>query len=113
MTIQDIIRGDGNPKLSAIIMTVGCATNIVLDALFIFGFNMGVKGAALTTIISQATTCIWVLVFLFSKKINLKICKENLSLKSNIILPSLALGISTFVIQQVKVLYLFVLTLLY
>ncbi len=107
------ITVQGFAKTGMFSVLIGALANIILNPIFIFGFNMGVKGAALTTIISQAMTCIWVLVFLFSKKINLKICKENLSLKSNIILPSLALGISTFVIQQVKVLYLFVLTLLY
>ena len=59
MVFNNIIRGDGNPKLSAIIMAAGCATNIVLDAVLIFGFNMGIQGAALATIASQGLTAIW------------------------------------------------------
>ncbi len=69
MVFNNIIRGDGNPKLSAIIMAVGCATNIVLDAVLIFGFNMGIQGAALATIISQALTAIWGILILFKRKI--------------------------------------------
>ncbi|MDZ5017080.1 MATE family efflux transporter, partial [Clostridium perfringens] len=50
-TINNTIRGDGNPKLSAIIMVIGCITNIVLDAVFIFIFNLGIQGAAIATVI--------------------------------------------------------------
>lgn len=60
---------------------------------------MGVKGAALATIISQALSCIWVLLFLFGKKTHLKIKVKNFVLKPSIILPSLALGLSVFIMQ--------------
>ena len=72
MFFNNTIRGDGSPKLSAIIMAVGCATNIILDALFIFKFNMGIKGAATATIISQAITAIWGLSYYLRKKSNLE-----------------------------------------
>ena len=82
---NNIIRGDGNPKLSAIIMTVGCATNIVLDALFIFGFNMGIQGAAFATVISQAVTALWGISYYLRGKSNLKFRKSSLKLNKNII----------------------------
>ena len=59
MAFNNMIRGDGNPKQSAIIITSGCVINIVLDAVFIFVFNMGIIGAALATIIAQAITALW------------------------------------------------------
>ena len=70
---NNTIRGDGNPKLSATIMVVGCLTNIVLDALFIFGFNMGIQGAAFATIISQCITSYMGIIVLFKRKIKFKV----------------------------------------
>lgn len=61
---------------------------------------MGVRGAALATILSQALSCTWVLAFLFGKKTRLRIRKKHLVLEKNIILPSLALGLSNFIIQS-------------
>lgn len=78
---------------------VGAASNIMLDPVFIFVFHMGVRGAALATIISQALSCAWVLSFLTGKKSYLKIRRCNMKLQKNIILPSLALGLSTFIMQ--------------
>ena len=69
MFFNNVIRGDGNPKLSAIIMVIGCLTNIVLDAILIFKFNMGIQGAAIATITSQALTSIWGLSYYLRKKI--------------------------------------------
>lgn len=73
--------------------------NIVLDPLFIFAFHLGVRGAALATILSQAVSCIWVLSFLCGKKTILHIRKKNLILKPEIILPCVALGLATFIMQ--------------
>ena len=75
------------------------AVNIILDPIFIFGFDMDVRGAALATIISQGLSCIWVVSFLCGKKTFLKIRKKNLILVPRFILPCLALGVSTFVMQ--------------
>ena len=80
-------------------MLSGAVANIVLDPVFIFGMNMGVRGAALATIISQTLSCIWVLSFLFGKKTFLKIKPENLRLHAKIILPCVALGSSLFIMQ--------------
>ena len=98
MFFNNVIRGDGNPKLSAIIMAVGCFTNIVLDAIFIFGFNMGIQGAATATIISQALTAIWGLLY-YIKKSNLEFRKETLRFNSQAVKSILAIGISPFAMQ--------------
>ena len=99
MMFNNIIRGDGNPKLSAIIMTVGCATNIVLDALFIFGFNMGIQGAAFATVISQAVTALWGISYYLRGKSNLKFRKSSLKLHKNIIKAICAIGSAPFAMQ--------------
>lgn len=78
---------------------IGAVANIILDPVFIFGLDMDVRGAALATIISQALSCIWVVSFLGGKKTFLKIRKKNLGMTSKIILPCLALGVATFIMQ--------------
>ena len=78
---------------------IGAVANIILDPIFIFGLNMGVHGAALATILSQAMSCAWVLSFLFGKKTYLKIHRRHLALKAEIVLPMLALGLSVFIMQ--------------
>ncbi|MDO4455057.1 MAG: MATE family efflux transporter [Eubacteriales bacterium] len=93
------ITAQGFAKTGMLSVLIGAIANIILDPIFIFGFDMGVEGAALATIISQALSCIWVLSFLFGKKTLLKIKKCHLGLKANIILPSLALGLSVFIMQ--------------
>lgn len=93
------ITAQGFAKTGMLSVLIGAVANIILDPIFIFGFGMGVKGAALATILSQAMSCIWVLAFLFGKRTHLKIKKENLGLQAKIVLPSLALGCSTFVMQ--------------
>ena len=79
---------------------IGAVTNIILDPILIFGFDMGVKGAALATIISQTCSCIWVLAFLFGKKTTLRIQKKYMHLQPNVFLPTLALGLATFIMQS-------------
>lgn len=93
------ITAQGFAKTGMLSVLIGAVANIVLDPIFIFGLDMGVRGAALATIISQALSCIWVVSFLFGKKTFLKIKKENLKLKKEFILPSLALGSSVFIMQ--------------
>lgn len=97
--INMFITAQGFAKTGMLSVLIGAAANIILDPIFIFGLNMGVQGAALATVLSQAMSCAWVLAFLFGKKTHLKIKKENLLLKSKVILPSLALGLSTFIMQ--------------
>lgn len=93
------ITAQGFAKTGMLSVLIGAVANIVLDPIFIFGFDMGVQGAALATIISQALSCAWVLSFLFGKKTHLKIKTKHLRLIPNIILPSIALGLSNFIMQ--------------
>lgn len=94
------ITAQGFAKNGMISVVIGALCNVILDPILIFGFNLGVKGAALATIISQGCSCFYVLRFLFGKKTKLKIKKKNLSLDNSVILPCLALGLSTFVMQS-------------
>lgn len=93
------ITAQGFAKTGMLSVLIGAVSNIILDPIFIFGFGMGVRGAALATVISQAISCIWVLAFLLGKKTHLKIRTRQMKLKANIILPSLALGLSVFIMQ--------------
>ncbi len=96
------ITTQGFSKISMINVIVGAVLNIVLDPIFIFAFKMGVKGAALATIISQAISSILVLRFLLSKKSILKLSFGNLKLDAKIIFPCIALGISPFIMQSTE-----------
>ena len=93
------ITAQGFAKTGMLSVLIGAVANIILDPIFIFGLNMDVRGAALATIISQAFSCIWVVSFLCGKRTFLKIKKKNLRLTPKIILPCLALGIATFIMQ--------------
>lgn len=93
------ITAQGFAKTGMLSVLIGAVANIVLDPIFIFGMNMGVRGAALATIISQSLSCVWVLHFLFGKKTFLRIQTKNLKLKGSIIFPCIALGSSVFVMQ--------------
>ena len=93
------ITAQGFAKTGMLSVLIGAVANIILDPIFIFGFNMDVRGAALATIISQALSCIWVVSFLCGKKTFLKIKRRNLGLTPKIILPCLALGAATFIMQ--------------
>lgn len=96
------ISAQGFAKTSMMTVLIGAACNIVLDPVFIFGFGMGVKGAALATIISQAVSMTWILIFLSGKKTELKIRRKNLALKPEIFLPCMALGLSPFIMQATE-----------
>ena len=93
------ITAQGFAKTGMISVVIGALSNIILDPVFIFGFDMGVKGAALATVISQGLSAIWVLAFLFGKKTFLRIKRSAMKLDKRIILPALSLGAATFVMQ--------------
>ena len=94
------ITAQGFSKTSMSTVLIGAVSNIILDPVFIFGFGMGVQGAALATVISQCISCVWVLFFLSSEKTILKLKKENMHLKAKVILPCLALGLAAFIMQS-------------
>ena len=81
-------------------VAVGAIINIVLDPIMIFGFHMGVRGAALATVISQAISCTVVLIFLCSKKSLLRLKLNNLNIKPQVVLPCIALGTAAFIMQS-------------
>jgi len=98
--MNTFITAQGFTTVSMVSVIIGAVCNIVLDPIFIFGFQMGVKGAALATIISQMLSCVWIISFLCGKKTLLKLKKENLKLRADIILPCIALGTAAFVMQS-------------
>ena len=102
------ITTQGFARIAMCSVMIGAVLNIILDPIFIFGFHMGVKGAALATIIAQLGSAIWVLSFLFSKKSKLKIRKEYLKIDFRIIGNVLALGVSPFVMQSTECLVIVV-----
>ncbi len=93
------ITTQGFAKTGMYSVLIGAVANIILDPVFIFLLDMGVRGAALATILSQALSCIWVVSFLCGKKTFIRIRKENLKLIPKVILPCLALGSATFIMQ--------------
>ena len=104
--LNTFISGQGNAKTAMFSVLIGAVTNIILDPIFIFVMNMGVKGAALATIISQAFSAIWVVNFLISKKSSLKIKRENLKLDMQFVKKIGSLGCSPFIMQSTESLVL-------
>lgn len=97
--LNSTVRADGNPKMASFTMIVGCVTNVILDYVFVFVFNMGIKGAALATVISQALTFFIILYYYTKGKSNLKLKAQNLKLKKSLILMTFAIGIAPFATQ--------------
>ena len=93
------ITAQGFTGISMVSVIVGAVSNIILDPIFIYGFKMGVKGAALATIISQALSCVWVIGFLRSKKSLLRLKPRHFLPSPKIVLPCIALGTATFIMQ--------------
>lgn len=93
------INAQGFPRIGMLSIVIGAITNIVLDPIFIFGFGMGVKGAALATIISQAVSAVWVLKFLFGRQAIIPITLPNIRIHKGITKDILRLGTSNFIMQ--------------
>ena len=93
------ITAQGFAKMSMLTVVIGAVANIALDPLFIFGFDMGVRGAALATVISQAISCIWVILFLMSKRSILRLKLSTLKIDMKLVLPCVALGSAHFIMQ--------------
>lgn len=100
--LNSFITIQGRAKTSMLTVVIGAVANIALDPLFIFVFDMGVQGAAIATIISQALSSVWVLWFLMGKRTKLKIRRKYLQIKWSIVGPVLALGVSPFVMQSTE-----------
>ncbi|MDD6073879.1 MAG: MATE family efflux transporter [Otoolea sp.] len=97
--LNAFINCQGFAKIGMMTVAIGAVCNIILDPILIFGLNMGVQGAALATILSQGVSCIWILKFLTGPKTTLKLRRKNLTLKRDIILPCISLGLAPFIMQ--------------
>ena len=102
MGMNPFITTQGFARTSMLTTVIGAVINIVLDPILIFGLHMGVSGAALATVLSQAVSAIWILCFLLGKKTNLKLRLANMKLVPSIIGPCLALGLSSFVMVSTE-----------
>lgn len=98
-SMYSTLRGDGNPKLAAKILITGCVVNIILNPIFIFIFNMGIKGSAIATVISQILTSVWTIMYYTIGKSNLKLKLENLKLDSRLVKLVFSIGAAPFLMQ--------------
>ena len=96
------ISAQGFAKTSMITILLGAGLNIVLDPILIFGLGMGLPGAALATVISQGVAAAWVMRFLLGPKTQLKIRRENMPIRWEVLAPVLLLGLSPFAMQSTE-----------
>ena len=96
------ITNQGFAKTSMATTCIGAISNIILDPVFIFGFNMGVQGAAIATILSQAISAVWVLAFFTGKRSVLRIRKANLAPDGKTLALVLSLGVSPFLMTATE-----------
>ena len=94
------ITAQGFAKTGMMTVLIGAVSNIILDPIFIFGFKLGVRGAALATILSQAISCAWVLLFLSGKRTYLKLQSKYMRIDGKLVFPCVALGLSAFIMQS-------------
>ena len=97
--LNAFITAQGFARVGMKTVLIGAVCNIVLDPLFIFALDMGVRGAALATVLSQAVSCVWVVTFLRGKQTLLRLEKASLPIRPRLILPCVALGTATFIMQ--------------
>ena len=100
--MNPFITAQGFAKISMLTTVIGAVINIVLDPILIFLFGLGVRGAAIATVLSQAVGAIWIIRFLTGPKTTLRLKKEYLKPEGKIVLPVMALGISTFVMMSTE-----------
>ena len=104
--MNPFINTQGFARVGMMTVLIGAVINIILDPIFIFALDMGVKGAALATIIAQTASAIWVVLFLFGKNTKLKIRKKYLMPKWSIVKNTISLGVSPFIMQATESLVL-------
>lgn len=100
--LNPFISAQGFAKISMMTVLIGAVCNIILDPIFIFAFGMGTGGAALATIISQAVSAGWILMFLSGKKTFVRLSRRRFRISFGILLPCLALGLSPFIMQATE-----------
>lgn len=96
------IAAQGYSRTSMLTVVIGAVTNIILDPILIYGCNLGVKGAAFATIISQAVSTAYVILFLCSKKSTLRLNPRYFKVEAKVLLPSIALGVAPFIMQSTE-----------
>ena len=97
--MNSAIRAEGNPKFASNMMIIGCLLNLILDPIFIFGFGMGIKGAALGTVICQLVICLWSGYYFTSGKSNLKLKLKNIKIESKIIKGIVVIALTPFCME--------------
>ena len=97
--MNPFITTQGFAKTSMLTTVIGAVINIILDPILIFGFGLGVRGAAIATVLSQAVGAAWILRFLTGKKTRLRLKKSDMHLEKRIVIPCLGLGLGPFVMQ--------------
>lgn len=100
--LNAFITTQGFAKYSMATVLIGAVINIILDPIFIFVFGMGVKGAALASVISQGASTVWVLIFLTGKRTALRLTVSDMRIRASVMLPVFALGISPFIMQSTE-----------
>ena len=100
--LNSFISAQGFSTMSMMTVVIGAVCNIVLDPILIYGFHMGVQGAAIATVFSQTVSAVWVIAFLLGKKTILRIKRRYLRISASVLLPTLALGISPFIMQSTE-----------
>ena len=93
------ITAQGFARTGMFSVLIGAVCNMILDPILIYGFHMGVRGAALATILSQAVSAVWVIRFLISSRSIIRLRKKYLPIKKEVILPGIALGLAPFIMQ--------------
>lgn len=97
--LNAFINAQGFARTGMLTVVIGAVCNIILDPIFIFGLHMGVRGAALATILSQGVSCVWIVRFLLGKVTTLRIRKGNLKIRPKTVGPCIALGVAPFIMQ--------------
>ncbi len=102
MGMNPFVTTQGFAKISMMTTVIGAVINIVLDPVFIFVFDMGVAGAAVATVLSQAVSAVWILKFLTGKQTTLKLKPANMPIQRQILMPCIGLGVSSFVMVSTE-----------
>lgn len=102
MGMNPFITTQGFAKISMLTTVIGAVINIILDPILIFALDLGVAGAAIATVLSQAVSAVWILKFLTGKQTILKLKVRNMKLEGKIILPCLGLGLSSFIMVSTE-----------
>jgi putative MATE family efflux protein len=97
--MNNFIRGEGNPRFAMLTMLIGAVLNIILDPIFIFVLGLGIRGAAIATVISQAVAAAWVLFYFLGGRSQLKIRLRNLRLDPAVVTTVIAIGSPPFAMQ--------------